>query len=77
MTTTNLSEPDPRTDFLAWLALHRGHDTRLGDLADDMHCDRGTPRVESLDALIGYLINRGACSECLRTAKSAWKQWKR
>ena len=77
MTTTNVSERNASMDFLTWLALHRGHDTPLGDLADDMHCDRGTPRVDCLSDLLGYLVNRGACSECLRSAKSAWKRWEK
>ena len=77
MTTTNRPEPNAKPDFLTWLALHRGYDTRIGNLADDVHRDSATPCVESLETLLDYLTHRGACGECLRSAKSAWGAWKR
>jgi hypothetical protein len=62
--------------FRQWLRQQRQVDTPIGDFARDALRARGIARhTASLDDLLGYLYNRGACEGAIDAAIAAWMAW--
>jgi len=62
--------------FTRWLLQQADRDDPIGDLASDVTRDPDWPaRSKSLNRLLVYLRNRGACEGAIAALQAAWREW--
>lgn len=64
--------------FKEWLIRHKGEDSPLGDLAEDVALDKDFPSDNSKEAILDHLTgaNVHACREAIETFKRAWSSYR-
>lgn len=61
--------------FREWLAAARITDDPAGDFITDARADSDPPEPKSLDELVCYLWERGACQGALDSAPEVWRRF--
>lgn len=65
-----------RGAFHIWLEGHKGKDSPVGDLADDVLGDKKFPvAVRSIEEAVSYLHSRFASDGAVKAMKQAWRQF--
>lgn len=63
--------------FKEWIIRHKGKDTPLGNLADDVSRDKDFPEENTKEAILDHLtgFTTRACPEAVDEFKHAWKSY--
>lgn len=64
--------------FKEWVLRHKGKNTPLGDLADDVARDKTFPEENTKEAILVHLTGPtiSACPEAIDTFKRAWTSYR-
>ena len=66
--------------FQEWLGTRKAHDNPRGDFIEDSRTllDLGKfPDVDTLEQLLWWLQQRGACEEAVAEARGLWREYAR
>ena len=61
--------------FKTWIKEFRGHDSAIGDLADDINRDKEFPSSKKFEKIAEYLISKRACSGAIDAFTKAFMQY--
>ncbi len=65
-----------RGTFHRWLERHKGKNSPVGDLADDIFGDEKFPvAVKSVEEAVSYLHSRFASDGAVKAMQQAWRQF--